>query len=257
MNKKPEIAAQLYTVREFTKTEEDIAKTLKKIKEIGYDSVQVSAFGPYRTEFLRDALAENALTACATHTPYERIVGETEKVIAEHKILGIPYIGLGYRRLGSLAATETFLKELLPAAEKIADGGLKFVYHNHHWEFVRLENGQTVMEYFLEHTSPEIFGLLPDCYWLQVSGINPERFLVENKDRIGVIHLKDMRIAKEDGAQRYAEIFEGNMDYISVYAAAERAGVKYAAVEQDECYGRDSFESLKISRENIRARLGV
>lgn len=37
-----EIGAQLYTVRDYAKTTEDFAETLKKIADIGYRIVQVS-----------------------------------------------------------------------------------------------------------------------------------------------------------------------------------------------------------------------
>ena len=40
------IGAQLYTLREFTKTPADIAETMKKVREIGYEAVQVSGMGP-------------------------------------------------------------------------------------------------------------------------------------------------------------------------------------------------------------------
>ena len=33
------IAAQLYTLRDHTKTPKDIAQTLKKVKALGYDAV--------------------------------------------------------------------------------------------------------------------------------------------------------------------------------------------------------------------------
>ena len=39
------IAAQMYTAREFTKTTKDAAASLKKVREIGYEAVQISAFG--------------------------------------------------------------------------------------------------------------------------------------------------------------------------------------------------------------------
>ena len=41
-----QVAAQLYTVRDFAKTPADIATTLKKIRAIGYEAVQVSGVGP-------------------------------------------------------------------------------------------------------------------------------------------------------------------------------------------------------------------
>ncbi len=250
-----EIAAQMYTVREYTKTEKDIAATLEKIKEIGYDCIQVSAFGPCRPEFLRDELQKNGLTVCATHVPYQRITEDTDNVIKEHKIIGAKYVGLGYRETRDPEFVKTVLSELEPAAKKIKDAGLQFVYHNHNLEFLRLENGKTAMEYFLENTGDE-FGLLPDAYWLQYAGLSPVKFITDNADRIKVIHFKDMKVG-EDGAPQMAEVFEGNMDYRSIYDACVKCGVEYVAVEQDNCYGLDPFECLKRSRDNIKNILGV
>ena len=48
----PVLAAQLYTVREFTQTAEGFTDSMRKIREMGYTAVQVSAieysrrFGP-------------------------------------------------------------------------------------------------------------------------------------------------------------------------------------------------------------------
>ena len=50
------LAAQLYTIHDYTKTEADIERSLYKIKEIGYNAIQISAFGPYRTPWLADLL---------------------------------------------------------------------------------------------------------------------------------------------------------------------------------------------------------
>ena len=40
-----QLAVQLYTVRDFTKTASDFADSLKKIADIGYKAVQLSAVG--------------------------------------------------------------------------------------------------------------------------------------------------------------------------------------------------------------------
>lgn len=256
---KVQIAAQLYTVRAFTKTEEDIAVTLKRVKEIGYDCVQVSAFGPYRPAFLRDELQKNGLSVCATHTPYERIVNETDAVINEHKTIGCPYVGLGYMSLKTAEDVRRLLSDIVPAAKKIHDSGLGFVYHNHQHEFLRLDDldgGKRIMDYLLAHTDAEVFGLLPDLYWLQVAGLEPAKFLRENAARIHVVHLKDMCVAPDLG-HRFAEVFEGNMNYYDLLPVLEKTGVQYAAVEQDECYGKDPFDCLQTSRDNIRKIWGI
>jgi sugar phosphate isomerase/epimerase len=52
-----------------------------------------------------------------------------------------------------------------------------------------------------------------------------------------------------------AEVIEGNMNWASIFAACRESGVEWALVEQDDCNGRDPFESLKISFDNIGAML--
>ena len=62
-----QVAAQLYTVREFAKTPSDIAQTLKKIRAIGYQAVEVSGIGPITEDALAALLKKEGLTCCATH----------------------------------------------------------------------------------------------------------------------------------------------------------------------------------------------
>ena len=66
-----QIAAQLYTLREFTKTPADIASTLKRVRKIGYEAVQCSALGKIDPKELKNILDGEGLTCCATHTPLD------------------------------------------------------------------------------------------------------------------------------------------------------------------------------------------
>ena len=248
---KPIICAQLFTVRQFTQTERDIAITLKKVKDCGYDCVQVSAFGPYSVDFLKEELGKNQMSAFCTHSQYDRIINDTDKLIEEHKKLGMSFIGLGWFKCDSKEKMLSFINEITPAVKKIKEAGLKFVYHNHNHEFARLEDGSTMMEVLLENTDPELFGILVDTHWLQAGGVSPEKFLRDNINRIDAIHLKDFSL-DANCERRYAVIGEGNMDFERIMAVAEELGIKYCAVEQDDCYGEDPFDCFRRSRENLQ-----
>ena len=137
--------------------------------------------------------------------------------------------------------------------KKIKDNGLKFIHHNHHHEFIPLDGKVCAMNYILENTSPEEYGLLPDTYWLQFSGLSPSKFIKDNADRIDVIHLKDMSLDSE-GKQIFSEVYNGYIDFDEIIKTAQSVGVKYAAIEQDSCYGKDPFDSLKTSLNNILSR---
>lgn len=248
------LAAQLFTIREFTKTPEDIYKSFKKIRDIGYDYIQVSAFGKIEPKQLKEYADEFNLKICATHTPYDRILNDTEKVIAEHKLWNCDYIGLGsmppeYRC--TKEGCDAFLKEVAPAVDKIYDAGLKFMYHNHNFEFNKIDGNLNTLEYFSKKTDENKFGFLADFYWIQAGGLTPVEFINKYAKRLDVVHFKDLKVI-ESTTITMCEIFSGNMDYQKIYDECKKCGVKYVAVEQDKCPG-DPFDSLKISYNNIKA----
>lgn len=243
------LAAQLFTVRKFTQNEEDLYSSLKKLKEIGYNAVQISGCA-YNAEKLKKELNELELSVCATHTPVETIINNTEAVINDHKILKAEYVGIGYFKGESLKDYELFLNSLKEPSKKIRDAGLKLLYHNHDHEFKKFD-GITVYDFLAENTSSELFGFLADLYWIQYAGYNPIEILEKYKYRIEMVHLKDMRY-HENPKNKFSEIFEGNMNYIDIINKCYDIGIKWAAVEQDSCDG-DPFDSLKISLNNIKS----
>ena len=72
--------------------------------------------------------------------------------------------------------------------------------------------------------------------------------------RAMAVHFKDLSINPEkDFAQEMAEVGEGNLDWNAIISACQKAGTKWALVEQDICR-RDPFESLRISYEYLREK---
>ena len=246
------IGAQLYTVREFTKTLTDFESSIKKLADIGYETVQISGIGGDITpdDITRVCKAHN-MEVVITHTPIARIKDETQAVIAQHKAMGAKYIGLGsvpkdYGR--DQAGFDSFIKDMNPAAKAIKEAGLQFMYHNHEFEFMKFGN-ITAFEYLANHMSDTGFTL--DTYWVQVGGGDPAQWIRKFSGRVDVIHLKDLVIVNSN-ERRMAEVMEGNMNWSSIFEACKDAGVKYAMVEQDACYDRDPFESMAISFENLK-----
>ena len=70
-----EIGAQFYTVRDFCKTLDDFAETLKKVADIGYRNVQISGTCPYDAQWLKEQLDRNGLRCVLTHIPAPRLTG--------------------------------------------------------------------------------------------------------------------------------------------------------------------------------------
>ena len=246
------LAAQLYTVRMFTNTDDEVCRMFEKVRKAGYEAVQLSGIAAYHPQNIARALKENGLTVCSTHNSLDRIVKETDALIDEHRLFGTSYIGLGYFRGNSLEEYAGLLRDLQPALDKIAAVGMRFTYHNHAHEFIRF-GGVRPIDYMKEHTNKEKFFFLPDMYWVQTAGASPVRFLSDFSGRTPIVHFKDMRVAPEEGKTNMAEVFEGNMDYNAIYSECLNRNVEWVVVEQDTCDG-DPFESLAISYRNLTSR---
>ena len=247
------IGAQLYTIREFTKNTADFATSMKKIADIGYQYVQVSGIGAdIPIKEVADICASNGLEIVVTHTNPTKIRDEVASVIEDHRIMGAKYVGIGampaeYER--NIDGVKKFIADYTPAVDALKQAGMMFMYHNHDFEFEKY--GSKLM---IEHLKDDFpIGFILDTYWVQAAGGDPAAWITKFSGRIPVIHFKDMSWA--NGSKRMAEVMEGNLNWQSIFAACPGAGVDYAMVEQDDCNGKDPFESLRLSFNNLKEAL--
>lgn len=249
------IAVQMYTFREYTQTPEGLRSTFQKLAAMGYTAAQVSGIGPIEPAKVKEYADESGLNICATHIPWHRLENDLDALAREHQLWDCRYIGLGalpdhYRT--SQEGYRTFAKQASEIARRLKEEyGLQFIYHNHDFEFERVD-GVTGMDILLNESYPEHFGLELDLYWVQAGGADPIEWTHKVKGRMDVVHLKDMAIV--DRKQTFAEIGEGNMNYRGIIEACRETDVKWYVVEQDVCR-RDPFESVKISLDYLHAYL--
>lgn len=249
-----QVAVQLYTLRNFCKTAPEFAATLKKVREIGYTAVQISGVGPIpETELVAMCRAED-LVICATHEPGEKILDETEAVIARLAALGTtltayPYpAGIDFDNPGHL---DTLIKKLDIAGAKFRAAGMKLGYHNHANEFYRPAGGKTFLERVYDETSPDNVVAELDTFWVQRGGGDVVEWVRRVKGRSPFIHLKDFKVAA-NGDIHFGEIGGGTLPFARIIAEAESGGCEWFIVEQDTCPG-DPFVSIKQSFDYIKA----
>ena len=250
---KPIVGAQLYTTREFCKTIEDVAETLRKVAKIGYTAIQVSGFGPVDPKDVARLAEDNGLTIGSTHIGWDRFQEDLDGVIEEHKIYKCSHPAVGgmpgeYR---SQEGLKRFLDEIVPIAEGLAAEGMDFSYHNHSHELARCGE-KTWLEMLYEQADPKHVKAEIDTYWIQAGGGDPAAWIRKCADREPLIHFKDMAVTTER-EQRFAEIGEGNLNWPTILESVYASNAEYVFVEQDRCYDRTPFESLEISYRNLKA----
>ena len=118
--------AQLFSINNKCQSAEDIRATFKKMKEIGYESVQLSGF-PYDAEATRAAADEVGIHIGLTHTAITDVIGDTDEVIRKHLITGADTVGIGFPTgylQDGVIRYEDLVRDLAPAVEKIQAVGL-------------------------------------------------------------------------------------------------------------------------------------
>lgn len=256
------LAAQLFTIRDFTKTTDDFAKSMKKIADIGYGAVQVSAIGPIPHKDVLQICNDNGLTICITHIGYDKLTNDIDAVIAQHHLWGTKHVAIGSMPREFRTGEDGFKRFAEVAngiGEKLHTANLTFSYHNHSFEFVKFGD-RTGLDLIYDESDPKYVQAELDTFWIQHGGADPAEWILKLKDRMPVIHLKDMVISDEPSPdfmggvnQLMAEVGEGNMNFDSILDACVEANVEWYAIEQDICQ-RDPFESLAISYNNLKAR---
>jgi len=250
-----QIAAQLYTVRDFAKTPPEIAQTLKKIRAIGYQAVQLSGLGPIAENELLALLKGEGLTCCATHEDGNMILNEPQRVVERLQKLGCNLTAYAWPagiKFDTLPEVKSFAARLNAAGKVLHEAGQVLCYHNHHIEFRRLAR-KPILEILFEETDPRYLQGEPDTYWVQHGGGDPVAWCERLKNRLPILHMKDYTVTTDNKAT-FAEIGNGNLNWKRIIPAAEAAGCQWFCIEQDTCPG-DPFDSLKESFDYTKANL--
>lgn len=255
-------------------------ETLKACAEMGYHCMEVSQIPmtPENVSGMKKACDEFGIKIAANSAALEPMVpgmpGEFlntdfDKIVEDCKTLNTDMLRIGMLPMTCMGSREKaidFVKRADEMAERLGEHGIDLYYHNHHVEFVKYD-GQYLLDIIKDNTKKMGFEL--DIHWIHRGGENPVTFIKQYAGRIRLLHLKDYRIApirlpegdfdfKAVMGQFYnltefAEVGEGSLPIKECIEAGLAGGSEYFLIEQDDTYGRDPFESLKISRDNLIA----
>ncbi|MBT3272500.1 MAG: sugar phosphate isomerase/epimerase [Spirochaetales bacterium] len=250
------IAVTLYNLRDYCRDEKGLLETLRKVRAIGYEAVQISGIGDIPASRVRSCLDETGLYCCATHEGLAAFLEKPDETIEKLKTYNCTFSAIGgpgneYFREGG---AEELAEKLNGIGARFLDAGIRFGYHNHDGEFEKFSDG-TFMDVLFARSDAKTVCFEIDTHWVQRGGANPAAWVRKSAGRIPVLHIKDFSMIGRDPV--FSEIGEGNLEWSEIFAAAEESGVRWYSVEQDKPFkDRNIFDSMEISFKNLRA-MGV
>jgi sugar phosphate isomerase/epimerase len=238
-------------------------ESMKKIKAIGYDSVQCGTPRFLTDVELKAMLDDVGLVPCSGYGSFEAMNSNPDaikKAVATAKVYGTKYVGIGTLpddQRESVDGYKKFAADLNKIGKELSKEGCAIIYHNHALEFYSFGGGKHGMDILFEETDPSCVFFNLDTHWLASAGVNPVDWIYKSKGRMPIIHFKDYAIGGgaemiEGVSKLFAEVGEGNLDWVNIVKACHDTDIEYAIVEQDSCKG-DPFDSLKISYQNMLA----
>ena len=255
-------------------------EALRRLGEIGFSAVEVSQIPMTRENLAemrraKDELGTDfgALSAGLEAGPNDSLVDDYAKIIADAGTLGASRLRIGMMPFAAMASHEAllgFCRQAEEIAVRLAADGLTLYYHNHHLEFA-VRGGSSILD-IIRAEAPTM-RLEIDVHWVQRGGKDPVRTLQKYAGLVDLVHLKDYRVGELPstalealragdhaafmrdftGVVQFGEVGEGNLDWTEIIDQAVASGAQYLLIEQDDQYGRDPYDCLQTSRDNLLA----
>jgi sugar phosphate isomerase/epimerase len=242
------IGIQLYSVR--TEMQRDMPGTLARLAQIGYKEVEFAGYFRRTPAEVKAMLAQNGLAAPSTHVTYETVRDNFDKTADDaqavgHQFLTVPFLGNAERV--SAASWRKVAADFNKAGERAKARGMRFSYHNHDFEFKRVD-GILPFDLLLAETDPSLVSFQMDVYWTTMAGGDPLAYFRQHPTRFSSLHIKDSAGPPD---HKQTDVGAGTIDFAAIFRldASQQSSVKHAFVEHDQppdpmAFAKASFDNL-------------
>jgi sugar phosphate isomerase/epimerase len=227
------LSIQLYSARSIAPLEAQFAL----VASLGYTMVEPWGGLFNEPDMLKRLLDLHSVTAPSAHVGLDRLRADAAATAKLCKGLGIETIFAPAPPPGEREGGEEEWRSIgreLNEIDKVVTGeGLRFGWHNHHWEYGKTDGGKTFLECLFEEAPGLVWQA--DLAWIVRGGGDPVAEIEKHAQRLVACHIKDLapsgECADEDG---WADPGHGIMDWPTLRAAMRAAGVSLFVAEHDK-----------------------
>ena len=266
------VGLQVYSVR--NDMEKDFEGTLKAVKDMGYDYVEFAGFFGKSADEVKEILDRLGLTAISVHEGTQNFNEKGQEAIDYLKAIGVKYCAIPWYNKDDMENKwDEMIADFKNYSKALKDAGIKLLYHNHDFEFKKI-NGEYMMDRLYKELDSSVLDPEFDTCWVHYAGENPCEYIEKYAGRVEVIHLKDfvcknlgggpvyalidkdgneIKGTKEDNGFEFRPVGSGIQKFPAILEAAEKSGTEIVIVEQDQFVGIEPLEGVKQSREYLKS----
>ena len=241
---------QTYSVR--NQLSEDFEGTLEYVAKVGYKHIEGFGLGPdglfrgemtpaHHAQVVRDLGMEFIATHCS-YTP----AANARKMIDAAAEAGLEYLivpGVPPSMRTTINNWEIIADNFNKLGELCNTNGLKFGYHNHAFEFEKID-GLIPQEIVIESTEPDLVCFEADLFWMVKGGYDPVKLIMKYPGRIKLFHVKEATEELEE-----TTIGEGIIDFRTIFDAGKKDVLEYYFVEDERT--EDPFAHIKADYDYV------
>lgn len=260
-----------------TSNEKNASMTLKRIKDAGYDGIELNSFMIHPTSMMVRAMTKAAgmptgkggkldwhrliedagLEVASVHTDLGSLERDVISVAKEVKSFDTnTAVITGMYRFDYTDEREVnnLAKRLNEAGKRLKDEGVRLLYHNHNVELLNVTKENRAYDILIDMTDKEYVNFEFDSFWFTDGGADAKEWMRRLGTRMKLWHVTD-RGSRQIGQSMTPilkcdslELGSGNMDLEGLKAIAIDNGVDKVVLESHKNWiDNDPVKSIEIS----------
>ena len=253
--------------------------TLKKIKDAGYDGIELNRFMIHPTSLLvqlltkaagmpsgkggklnwKELVEEAGLEVISLHVDLGSLEKETDSIIKEAREFNTDKIvitGMYRYDYSDENSVRELAERLNKAGKSLQEAGITLLYHNHNVELTNVNDSLKAYDILISHTDPQYVSFEFDSYWFTDGGADAGLWMKKLGNRMKLWHITD-RGARINGPVMTPivkcdsmELGTGNMDLAGLKEIAIENGIEAVILESHKNWiDKDPLKSLELSAE--------